>query len=153
MPLGVALAVMEQLPLGVDQIPRFFQEALQPASAIIERLADTKLAMAGLSEGLAGVRTIAAVIAPMMITVMDQEDKLWEKNLSREVSDLKLSARIVRCLQNAGVRYVSDLCQKTDAELLKNRNFARKSLKKVKHVLAEMGLSLGMRFDGFPRPE
>jgi len=69
--------------------------------------------------------------------------------LYRLVEELDLSVRAQNCLQNAGIRYVGELVQKTEGEMLKTRNFGRKSLKEIKDVLQDLGLSLGMRLDGF----
>lgn len=69
--------------------------------------------------------------------------------LYRLVEELDLSVRAQNCLQNAGIRYVGELVQKTEQEMLKTRNFGRKSLKEIKDVLADLDMSLGMRLDGF----
>lgn len=72
----------------------------------------------------------------------------WEI-LYRPIEELDLSVRAQNCLQHAGLRYVGELVQKTDQEMMKTRNFGRKSLKEIKDVLADMGLSLGMQIEGF----
>ncbi len=69
--------------------------------------------------------------------------------LYRLVEELDLSVRAQNCLQNAGIRYVGELVQRTEQEMLKTRNFGRKSLKEIKDVLADLDLTLGMRLDGF----
>jgi DNA-directed RNA polymerase subunit alpha len=69
--------------------------------------------------------------------------------LYRLVEELDLSVRAQNCLQNAGIKYVGELVQKTEQEMLKTRNFGRKSLKEIKDVLSDLGLSLGMRIEGF----
>lgn len=69
--------------------------------------------------------------------------------LYRQVEELDLSVRAQNCLQNAGIRYVGELVQRTEQEMLKTRNFGRKSLKEIKDVLSDLGLSLGMQLDGF----
>lgn len=69
--------------------------------------------------------------------------------LYRLVEELDLSVRAQNCLQNAGIKYVGELVQRTEQEMLKTRNFGRKSLKEIKDVLADLDLSLGMRLDGF----
>ena len=69
--------------------------------------------------------------------------------LYRLVEELDLSVRAQNCLQNAGLRYVGELVQKTEQDMLKTRNFGRKSLKEIKDVLTDLGLSLGMRIEGF----
>ena len=58
--------------------------------------------------------------------------------------------RSANCLQNANIKYIGELVQKTEAEMLKTKNFGRKSLKEIKEILAEMGLSLGMKLDNWP---
>lgn len=69
--------------------------------------------------------------------------------LYRLVEELDLSVRAQNCLQNAGIRYVGELVQKSEGDMLKTRNFGRKSLKEIKDVLSDLGLSLGMRIEGF----
>jgi DNA-directed RNA polymerase subunit alpha len=74
-------------------------------------------------------------------------------NLFRPVEDLELSVRSANCLQNADIRYLGELVQKTEQEMLKTKNFGRKSLNEIKDILHEMGLSLGMKLDNFPGRE
>lgn len=69
--------------------------------------------------------------------------------LYRLVEELDLSVRAQNCLQNAGIKYVGELVQRTEQEMLKTRNFGRKSLKEIKDVLADLELTLAMRLDGF----
>ncbi len=71
------------------------------------------------------------------------------ENLWRTIDSLELSVRSANCLQNANLRYLGELVQKTEAEMLKTKNFGRKSLKEIKDILTEMGLGLGMHIDGF----
>jgi DNA-directed RNA polymerase subunit alpha len=78
-----------------------------------------------------------------------EETKLNE-NLFRSVDELELSVRSANCLQNANIKTIGDLVQKTEAEMLKTKNFGRKSLKEIKEILAEMGLSLGMKLENWP---
>ena len=68
----------------------------------------------------------------------------------RQVDDLELSVRSANCLKNAGINLIGELVQKTEAEMLKTKNFGRKSLNEIKEILAEMGLSFGMRLDFSP---
>lgn len=70
-------------------------------------------------------------------------------NLYKEVSTLELSVRAANCLENANIKFIGELVTKTEAEMLKTKNFGRKSLNEIKDLLAEMGLSLGMKIDGF----
>lgn len=71
-------------------------------------------------------------------------------NLFRSVDDLELSVRSANCLKNANIRYIGELVVRSEAEMLKTKNFGRKSLNEIKEILAEMGLSLGMKVDGWP---
>jgi DNA-directed RNA polymerase subunit alpha len=72
--------------------------------------------------------------------------------LDKPVEDLELSVRSANCLKNAEINYIGDLAQKTDQEMLKTKNFGRKSLNEIKALLAEMDLTLGMKFDSWVRP-
>jgi DNA-directed RNA polymerase subunit alpha len=81
----------------------------------------------------------------------EEQEKLNE-NLWRTVDELELSVRSANCLQNANIKYIGELVQKTEAEMLKTKNFGRKSLKEIKELLAEMGLQLGMKLDNWPGP-
>ena len=69
------------------------------------------------------------------------------ENLEKSVEELELSVRSYNCLKNAEIRTISELVQKTEAEMLKTKNFGRKSLNEIKEILTNMGLSLGMRLD------
>ena len=69
------------------------------------------------------------------------------ENLFRSVDELELSVRAYNCLKTANIRTIADLVQKSEAELLKTKNFGKKSLNEIKGILGEMGLSLGMRLD------
>ncbi len=70
-------------------------------------------------------------------------------NLYRPVEELELSVRSANCLKNANIRFIGELVQRSEQEMLKTKNFGRKSLKEIKEVMASMGLSLGMKLDGF----
>jgi DNA-directed RNA polymerase subunit alpha len=74
----------------------------------------------------------------------DEERARLKELLSRNVNELELSVRAVNCLEMADIRTIRDLVAKSDAEMLKYRNFGRKSLNEIKEVLTGMGLSLGM---------
>jgi DNA-directed RNA polymerase subunit alpha len=67
--------------------------------------------------------------------------------LSRSVEELELSVRSYNCLKNANIQTIGDLVQKTEAEMLRTKNFGRKSLNEIKEILASLGLSFGMKFD------
>jgi DNA-directed RNA polymerase subunit alpha len=69
------------------------------------------------------------------------------ENLFRSVEELELSVRSANCLQNAAIHLIGELVQKTEAEMLKTKNFGRKSLNEIKEILSGMGLSLGMKIE------
>ncbi len=75
------------------------------------------------------------------------EDERLMDQLGRSVDELELSVRSYNCLKNAGIKTIGDLVIKSEAEMLKTKNFGRKSLNEIKDILAEMGLSLGMEID------
>jgi len=81
---------------------------------------------------------------------LPRSEPVMNENLFRSVDELELSVRSANCLQNAAIKTIGDLVQKTEGEMLKTKNFGRKSLKEIKEILAEMGLSLGMRLDNWP---
>jgi DNA-directed RNA polymerase subunit alpha len=67
--------------------------------------------------------------------------------LNRSVEELELSVRSYNCLKNANIQTIGDLVQKTEAEMLRTKNFGRKSLNEIKEILGNVGLSFGMKFD------
>jgi DNA-directed RNA polymerase subunit alpha len=89
---------------------------------------------------------------PMEQMEEGEEDKL-NQNLFRPVSELELSVRSANCLKNANITYIGELVQKSEAEMLKTKNFGRKSLNEIKSILEEMGLSLGLKLDNFRVPK
>jgi len=72
------------------------------------------------------------------------------ENLFRSVDELELSVRSANCLKHANIKYIGDLVQKTEAEILGTKNFGRKSLNEIKEILTNMGLGLGMKIDNWP---
>jgi len=81
-------------------------------------------------------------VAPAERTVSGRNE-----NLDRSVEELELSVRSYNCLKNANITTIRELVQKTEPEMLKTKNFGRKSLNEIKEILTTMGLSLGMKFD------
>ena len=69
------------------------------------------------------------------------------EHLDKSVEELELSVRSYNCLKNADIRTIRELVQKTEADMLRTKNFGRKSLNEIKEILQQMGLGLGMRFD------
>ncbi|MEJ2102282.1 MAG: DNA-directed RNA polymerase subunit alpha [Desulfobacterales bacterium] len=82
----------------------------------------------------------------------DRQRPKFNENLYRSVEELELSVRSANCLKNADINKIWQLVSKTEAEMLKTKNFGRKSLNEIKEVLSEMGLSLGMKLEGFTPP-
>ena len=80
----------------------------------------------------------------------DDEQSAVNKNLFRSVNELELSVRAANCLKNANIKTIADLVQKTEMEMLKTKNFGKKSLNEIKEILSEMGLGLGMKLDQIP---
>jgi len=70
---------------------------------------------------------------------------MLNENLKRSVEELELSVRSYNCLKNADIKTIGDLVQRSEAEMLKTKNFGRKSLNEIKEILSEMGLSFGMK--------
>ncbi len=88
---------------------------------------------------------------PEVVEVSLEEPGVNE-NLSKRVEELELSVRSANCLQNANIKYIGELVQKSESEMLRTKNFGRKSLNEIKEILSEMGLSLGMKIDGWQMP-
>ena len=76
--------------------------------------------------------------------------KRWNENLFRRIDELELSVRSANCLENADIKYIGELVQRTEAEMLRTKNFGRKSLNEIKEILGDMGLSLGLKLEEFP---
>lgn len=72
---------------------------------------------------------------------------IFNSNLLKSVEELELSVRSYNCLKNANIKTIADLVQKTEQEMLRTKNFGRKSLNEIKEILTTMGLRLGMRVD------
>lgn len=86
----------------------------------------------------------------MEISGEQEEFETLNENLFRSVDELELSVRSANCLKHANIKLIGDLVQKTEAEILATKNFGRKSLNEIKEILAEMGLSLGMKLENWP---
>ncbi len=80
------------------------------------------------------------------------EEDNFNENLNKRVDELELSVRSANCLQNANIKYIGELVQKSESEMLKTKNFGRKSLNEIKEIISEMGLSLGMRVEDWTVP-
>lgn len=90
---------------------------------------------------------------PEQEAVSEEIKPKLNENLFKTISELELSVRAANCLKNANIHYIGELVQKTEAEMLKTKNFGRKSLNEIKQILSEMGLYLGMRVENWSPPE
>ncbi len=90
--------------------------------------------------------------AEKSLALEKQDRAQYNENLYRNVEELELSVRSANCLKNANINKIYQLVSRTEAEMLKTKNFGRKSLNEIKEVLTEMGLSLGMKLEGFEPP-
>ncbi len=79
--------------------------------------------------------------------VQGKEKSQFSEHLDKSVEELELSVRSYNCLKNSDIKSIRDLVQKSEAEMLKTKNFGRKSLNEIKDILITMGLGLGMKFD------
>lgn len=79
------------------------------------------------------------------------DEEPLNENLFRSVDELELSVRSANCLQNANIALIGELVQKSEQDMLKTKNFGRKSLKEIKEILSTMGLGLGLKFDNWPQ--
>ena len=82
--------------------------------------------------------------------VREEPKRRLNENLFRRIDEIELSVRSANCLENADIKYIGELVQKTEAEMLRTKNFGRKSLNEIKEILGGMGLTLGMKLDEFP---
>ena len=85
------------------------------------------------------------------LAVLADEPEPLNPHLFKSVDELELSVRSANCLQNANIRFIGELVQRTEAEMLKTKNFGRKSLNEIKDVLGTMGLFLGMTIESLPQ--
>jgi DNA-directed RNA polymerase subunit alpha len=106
----------------------------------------------------------AKIIKDQVIPFINFEEKEEEEtplsssgelnqNLFRSVEELELSVRAANCLKAANIKTIGDLIQKTEVEMLKTKNFGRKSLQEIKDILVTMGLQLGTKLEGWPPKE
>jgi DNA-directed RNA polymerase subunit alpha len=87
------------------------------------------------------------------VEVSDEEKGALYEKLGKSVDEMELSVRSYNCLKNANIRTIGELVQKTESEMLKTKNFGRKSLNEIKEILANMGLSLGMKIEDWPHAQ
>ena len=82
----------------------------------------------------------------------EESQREVNRNLLRSVNELELSVRAANCLKNANIKTIADLVQKSEGEMLRTKNFGKKSLNEIKEILTEMGLSLGTKIEDGPSP-
>ncbi|HET7295010.1 MAG TPA: DNA-directed RNA polymerase subunit alpha [Vicinamibacteria bacterium] len=87
------------------------------------------------------------------VEISDADREATYEKLGKSVDELELSVRSYNCLKNANIRTIGELVQKTEAEMLKTKNFGRKTLNEIKEILGAMGLSLGMKLDNWQQPQ
>jgi DNA-directed RNA polymerase subunit alpha len=90
---------------------------------------------------------------PEMEAGDEEQQTSLNENLYRPVAELELSVRSANCLQNADIKFIGELVQRSEGEMLKTKNFGRKSLNEIKEILQEMGLDFGMHVENFPTRE
>ncbi|RMD85984.1 MAG: DNA-directed RNA polymerase subunit alpha [Candidatus Dadabacteria bacterium] len=83
----------------------------------------------------------------------EEPKEQFNPNLFRRIEEIELSVRSANCLENADIKFIGELVQRTEAEMLRTKNFGRKSLNEIKDILSKMGLSLGMKLENFPSRE
>lgn len=81
---------------------------------------------------------------------IEEPKSKWSEHLFRRIEEIELSVRSANCLENADIKYIGELVQRSEAEMLRTKNFGRKSLNEIKDLLGEMGLGLGLKLEGFP---
>jgi DNA-directed RNA polymerase subunit alpha len=163
----------EGLPIGVIAVDSIYSPVkrvnFQVENARVGRVTDyDKLTMEIWTDGSISPRDALSEAASILREHVDifihpeelgetkpdgrREDERREvnRNLFRSVNELELSVRAANCLKNANIKSIADLVQKTEMEMLKTKNFGKKSLNEIKEILAEMGLHLGMKVDSLP---
>lgn len=166
----------EGLPIGVIPVDSVFSPVkrvnFHVENARVGRITDyDKLNLEVWTDGSTTAQeavTTAAIILRDHLTICIPSEELSEipeeakpgeqvtelnKNLHRSVNELELSVRAANCLKNANIKTIEDLVQKTEMEMLKTKNFGKKSLNEIKEVLAEMGLGLGIKSDSYSPSE
>lgn len=91
--------------------------------------------------------------APVVEEEVKEEKPRINENVFRPVDELELSVRSANCLKNADIKYIGELVQRTETEMLRTKNFGKKSLNEIKELITEMGLAFGMHLENFPLRE
>ena len=163
---------VEGVPVGTIFIDSIFSPIRRVNLAVTnarvgQRTYYDKLAMEIWSDGSIDPRAAIAQAAHILVDqlgifvgqdlIVEREEpkveepaKRWNDNLFRRIDELELSVRSANCLENADIKYIGELVQRSEAEMLRTKNFGRKSLNEIKEILSEMGLSLGLKLEDFP---
>jgi len=163
---------VEGVPVGTIFIDSIFSPIRRVNLAVTnarvgQRTDYDKLAMEIWSDGSIDPRAAIAQAAHILVDqlgifvgqdlIVEREEpkveepaKRWNDNLFRRIDELELSVRSANCLENADIKYIGELVQRSEAEMLRTKNFGRKSLNEIKEILSEMGLSLGLKLEDFP---
>jgi len=165
----------EGLPIGVIAIDSVFSPIkrvnFHVENARVGRMTDyDKLAMEIWTDGTISPRDALSTAAGILREHLDifinpeernegksevgyeESHREINKNLSRSVNELELSVRAANCLKNANIKTIADLVQKSEGEMLRTKNFGKKSLNEIKELLTEMGLSLGTKVEAASSP-
>jgi DNA-directed RNA polymerase subunit alpha len=90
------------------------------------------------------------IVVEDRVTVAEESGKKLNENLFRRIDEIELSVRSANCLENADIKYIGELVQRSEADMLRTKNFGRKSLNEIKTILGDMGLTLDMKIENFP---
>lgn len=159
-------------PIGVIPIDSIFQPVMRvnfnvTHARVGQRTDYDKLVLELWTSGAIDPQSAVAIAAKVLkdqlsvfITFEEGEEEagfeksdsrpLFNDNLFKTVEELELSVRSANCLKNADIKYIGEMVQKTEQEMLRTKNFGRKSLNEIKELLRGMGLDFGMKLDGFP---
>ncbi|RME62120.1 MAG: DNA-directed RNA polymerase subunit alpha [Candidatus Dadabacteria bacterium] len=166
---------LEGAPVGTIFIDSIFSPVrkvnfLVTSSRVGQRTDYDKLTLEVWTDGSIDVRSAIAEASHVLTEqlkpfvgegiITEREERVEEvkkeefnENLFRRVEELDLSVRSANCLENADIKYIGELVQKTEAEMLRTKNFGRKSLNEIKEELGKLGLDLGMKLENFPDRE
>ncbi|MFQ5442079.1 MAG: DNA-directed RNA polymerase subunit alpha [Thermodesulfobacteriota bacterium] len=163
------------MPIGMIPIDAIFQPVIRSNfnvthARVGQRTDYDKLTLEVWTTGAIEPQEAVAVAAKILkdqmslfITFEEEEEEIHEEqvevkqdfneNLFKTVEELELSVRSANCLKNADIKYIGEMVQKTEQEMLRTKNFGRKSLNEIKGILRSMGLDFGMQIEGFPSRE
>ena len=123
------LLACEAVPLGkIGEAQSSLQKELGEALTMIEWLKQKPVVVSGMD-------------------VVEEDEEVLNEHLFRRVDELELSVRAANCLENAGIEYIYQLVERSESEMLKTKNFGRKSLNEINEILSELGLQLGMKLN------